>query len=58
MDPFGVVWGRDRALDQRQVVRSFDNLARGLREVGDVDNAGDIEKKVLDVENAQLAPIA
>ena len=49
---------RDRALDQCQVIGSVDDLPRCLGEVGDVDDAGDIEQQILDVENAELASIA
>ncbi len=58
MDTLRIVRSRDRAFDKGQVIRSLDDLTGGLGEVGDVDNAGDVQQQVLNVENAQLASIA
>ena len=53
-----VVRRRDRPLDERQVVRPATMPLRGLREVGDVDRAGDGQQLVFAVEQAQLAAVA
>ena len=56
--PLGVLGGRDRALDEREVVRPFDDAARRLEEVGDLDLAGEREQLVLAVEERELATVA
>ena len=58
LDALGIVRGRDRALDQREVVGPADGPARGLEEVGDLDLAGDLQQLVLAVEQGELAAVA
>ena len=58
LDPLGVVRGRDRALDEREVVRPLDDAARRLAEVGELDRARDREQLVLEVEQRELAAVA
>ena len=50
VDPFGVVRRRDRAFDERQVVRAFDHRPRGLGEIGDLDRAGHGQQFVFAVQ--------
>ena len=58
LDPLGVVRRRDRALDEREVVRPVRHRARRLAEVGDVDRAGERQQLVLEVEQRELAAVA
>ena len=58
LDPLRVVGGRDRALDEGQVVGPLHDLARGLEEVGDLDLARHRQELVLAVEERELAAVA
>ena len=58
LDPLDVLRCGHRALDQRHVVRALDDRSGGLREVGDLDLAGQREQLVLAVQQGQLAAVA
>jgi len=57
LDPFGIVGCRHGAFDEGEVVGSCDLASRGLREVGDVDGADDVEQFVLAIEQRELATV-
>ncbi len=57
-DPVDVAGRGDGPLDQRDVVRPGDGRARRLREVRDVDLAGDRQQFVLAVQQGELATVA
>ena len=58
LDALGVTRGGDRALDERHVVRTWPAGSCRLREVRDVEDAGELEQLVLAVEQRELAPVA
>src|SRR5271166_2033747 len=58
MQTLGIVRRGDRAFHQRYVVRATYHATRRLREVGDVDRAGDRQQFVLAVEQRKLAAVA
>ena len=57
-DAFGIGGRRNRAFDQREIVRSAHHPPRRFREIGDVELLGDGEQFVLAIEQAQLAAVA
>jgi hypothetical protein len=58
LDPLGVTRGRDRSLDEADVVGALDHRPRGLREVRHLHPLGHCEQLVLAVEQGQLAAVA
>ena len=56
-DPLRVVLGRDRSLDERQVVRALHRRAAAPRGSSDLDLAGEREQLVLAVEQGELAAV-
>ena len=57
LHPLGVPWRCDRALDQREVVRTLDRATGGLEEVGHLDLIGQRDQLALEVEQGQLATV-
>src|SRR5512133_1612441 len=57
-DARGLLGGRHRPLDARQVVLTLDPFEAGLREIGDVELAAEREQLVLAVQERQLAAVA
>ena len=57
-DALGIGGRRDRAFDQREIVRSSHHPPRRLGEISDVECPGDAKELVLAVKKAQLAAVA
>src|SRR6478735_6258898 len=57
LDPFDLPRCGHRALNERHVVRALDNRSGGLREIGDLDGAGQRNQFVLAVQQGQLAAV-
>ena len=57
-DSLGVVRRRNRALDERQIVRAANPCARRLQKLRDLDRARHGEQFVFAVQETQLAAVA